>query len=199
MSSLLPPCGRYLMHRSSPPLKNAEVCNPAALGLPSLLSPPSCLPHFCAFLFLISPWCHVDNSGTDRAASVRPPQTYVCLWATPLLAPAPGLMGVKELLCIGEAAYTDLINSTRIKLLCHKILCCLRRRKEAVTEAAAGKQAKSIRAVDYHSFTSQGRQREPVGFCCRPLIRPFTQRVAWCGAGVVAVEVWTVTVIMVFY
>lgn len=35
-------------------------------------------------------------------------------------APALGLMGVKELLSIGEAACADLINSTRIKLLCHE-------------------------------------------------------------------------------
>lgn len=35
----------------------------------------------------------------------------------PRLVPAFGLVGVKELLFIREAAYTDLINSTRIKLL----------------------------------------------------------------------------------
>lgn len=43
------------------------------------------------------------------------------------MAPALGLVGVKERLSIGEAAGTDLINSTRIKLLGHKDLCCLRR------------------------------------------------------------------------
>jgi len=74
------------------------------------------------------------------------------------LAPALRLVGVKELLSIGEAACTDLINSTPIKLLRHKGLCCLRRQsmeEEGVTEAATGKQGKSIRAVNYHPLTSQ--------------------------------------------
>lgn len=90
-------------------------------------------------------------------------QGAMCLRQRPHLAPALGLGGVKELLSIGEAACTDLINSTRIKLLCHKGLCCLRRpsmgeeeeEEEGVMEAATGKQAKSIIAVNYHPLTSR--------------------------------------------
>lgn len=58
--------------------------------------------------------------------SVRPPRGLCVPLGRPHLAPALGLAGVKELLSIGEAAWADLINSTRIKQLCHKGFCCLR-------------------------------------------------------------------------
>lgn len=75
----------------------------------------------------------VDFLGQDRAA--------VSLYrAYPhCLAPVLRLVGVKELLSIGESARADLINSTRVKLLFHKSLCCLMRtslqESEGVTEA----------------------------------------------------------------
>lgn len=87
----------------------------------------------------------------------------LCYWGHPLLAPALGLLGVKELLSIGEAPYSDLINSSHVKQLYHKGLCCLRRpsgvieEEEGVTEAATGKWAKSFIVVNYQPLTSQCR------------------------------------------
>lgn len=67
-------------------------------------------------------------------------------------------MGVKELLSIGEAACTDLINSNHIKLLCHKGLCCLRRlRMQGGVGGDWGnltKWVKSVIAIDCHSLST---------------------------------------------
>lgn len=75
------------------------------------------------------------------------------------LAPALRLVGVKELLSIGEAACADLINSTHIKPLSHKGLCCLRRRGGGGGGCDRGshrkKLRKSITAVNYCPLTSQ--------------------------------------------
>lgn len=68
---------------------------------------------------------NLELTDMATAASVSLAKGNVCLWGLPHLAPALRLVGVKELLSIREAAYTDLINSTHIKLLCHEGLCCL--------------------------------------------------------------------------
>lgn len=57
-----------------------------------------------------------DSRG--QHCSVHSPRGFVSLRV--FRTPALGLMDVKELLSTGEAACSDLINSTRIKLLCHK-------------------------------------------------------------------------------
>lgn len=85
--------------------------------------PKNRLPNLTLLCNLV--WHHAINStcnchGHGHASECVSRKGLCASLENLCLAPALGLAEVEELLSIGEAAYTDLINSTRIKLLCHK-------------------------------------------------------------------------------